>query len=297
MSIFDINLNLLKSFWAVYKTGGVNRGAKMLDIAPPVVTYNIKQLEKQLGKKLFYTDRKGTQHTGDASELFPLVEDAFGSLLKYNQQLNAANKGTVKIGLTTMHASFFLVKFTQEFRKKYPDIRLEFVHQPQHDYLPMLENNEIDVAIFQFTRKPDENITFFDLMTEKMTFWTTRKFAEAHGFNDEITLEQLHSFPLVLFRLAALGPTFNQLEDSYGKFQKIVDAPSTHTAYAMVMDGQGIGFFFEKYLDAQNTDEILRLKIKDMPPPPVRVYECAHYKKPSAIVSLLIKELKEFYSL
>lgn len=296
-NLLNINFNLLKPFWAVYKTGGINKAAKLLDMAPPAVTYNIKQLEKQLGKKLFIAHKKGVDPTGDASTMFPLIESIFENLQKCNEQLYAINSGTIKVGLTTMHASFFFVKFTQEFRAKYPDIKLEFCHHPQHDYLEMLEKNEIDVAIHLLLREPTNQMHNFKLQQSPMTFFVTKKYAAEHGIGNEITLEQLTKLPLILFSLMKTRIVLTNLEGLYKTQFKVVEAPTTHAAFDMAMSGHGVGYFFDEYLDAQNNDQIMKLKIKDAPPPPVRAYDCAYMKKPSALVTLFVRELKQFFSL
>ena len=294
MDILKINLNLLKSFLAVYKTGGIIKGAELLGMAPPAVSYNIKQLENQLEKKLFITHKKGTTPTDEAKALFPFIESAFDSLLKCNEYLNAVNKGTIRIGLSTSLATFFLVKFLQSFKKRYPNIKLEFHHHPEHDYLTMLENNHVDVAIMQFVRRPKAHINIFKLMSLSMSFFTTKQFAATHNIKNKITLEHLEHIPLVMVTKARL---LANLEQTYGQKINVIEAPSTFTAYEMVMDGYGIGLHFDEYLDAQKTDQIVKLKMKGKQPPPTLI-ECAHNKKSSvivsAIVTLFIKELKEF---
>ena len=297
MDILSINLNLLKSFWAVYKTGGINKGARSLGVATPAVAYNIKQLENQLGQKLFHTHKKGVDPTGDASALFSLVDSAFESLLKYDELLNATNTGTIRIGLQTLHASFFIVKFTQVFRAKYPDIKLEFFHHPQHDYLEMLENNEIDVAIYTPLKNHTAQMRSFELYRHPMVFFTTKKILTEHNIKNEITLERLTKLPLIIFSLMKTKSVLTILENFYKTKFKTVETPSTHAAFDIAMNGHGICYFFEEYLDTQSNDKIVKLRIKDAPQPPKRVYNCAHNKKSTVIVSLFIKELKEFYSI
>ncbi|MCL2587296.1 MAG: LysR family transcriptional regulator, partial [Firmicutes bacterium] len=282
---------------AVYKTGGINRAAKLLEMAPPTLSHNIKQLEKQIGRKLFIASKKGSDPTGEATALFPMVESAFESLLKFDEQLNATNKGTIRIGLTTMHASFLLAGFIREFRVKYPDVRLEYHHHPAHDYLAMLEKNEIDVAIHLGLREPTGQMHNFELPSHPMVFFTTRKFVAQHGIGAEITLEKLTELPLVVFGLMKTRSVLTKLEGFYDSKFTVVEALTTHSAFDMAMHGQGIGYFFEEYLDAQSNDQIIKLKLKDVPSPPNRVYSCAYNKKPSSLVSRFIKELRDFYGL
>lgn len=153
-----------------------------------------------------------------------------------------------------------------------------------------------DIAIMQFLRKPNEQAHIFPLSSHKMTFFTSKQFANTHNFENEITLEQLQSLPFIMFSLKEKSMQI-KLENTFGQKLKPIEAPSSHSAYAMVMDEQGIGYFHEEYIDSQKSDQIVKLKIKDMPDPPPNIYECAYNKKPPALVALFIKELKEFYAL
>jgi len=293
MDILNVNLNLLKSFWAIYKTGGVIKAAKMLDLAPPAVSYNIKQLEKQLGKKLFITHRKGSDPTEDAKALFPYIENVFDNLQKVNEQLKYSNNGTIRIGLSNFIANFFLKSFLCGFQQKYPNIKLEFHYHPKHDYITELENNRVDIAIMQFPKRPSTEIKTFELANLKTTFFTSKKFAANHNIKDKITFEQFLDLPFIMFSKS--GMTISKLETAFGEKLEYRRVPSTIIACDMVIDGQGVGFFSEQYLDAQNTDQIMKFKIKDKPVPPPIIVECAYNKKTSAIVALLVSELKSYY--
>ena len=291
----NVNLNLLKSFWAVYKTGGINKAANLLEITPPTLSHNIKQLERQIGKKLFITHKKGATPTDDATALFPLIESAFDNLLKCNEQLNAQQSGKIVIGTSTIQASFFLAKFLSNFQSKYPHIKLEIVHHPKHDYLGELDNNRIDVAIMTFPERADEQHAIFELRKLDMTFFATAQFAGAHNLQSELTFAQFVSLPFIM--IADPKHYQAELENLFGQKLKTIEAAGAHQAYYRAMDSQGVSLMFEEFLDAQKSERIVKLKIKDMPPPPPVIIKCAHHKKPSALVALFVKELKAWYHL
>jgi len=264
-------------------------------MAPSTVTYNIKQLENQLGVRLFNTHSKGADPTDDAKALFPLIEAAFKKLSKCNDLLNTKYKGTLKIGTVAFIADFLMAKFYNEFRKKYPKIELKFDDNPKRDYLTQLEENKVDVAIMQFLRRPGAKIKIFKLASRSMSFFTTKKFAMKHNVRREMTVAQFMELPFVCH--ARTGTVLAKLEKYFGQKLNATVVPSGLTAYGMVMDGQGVGIFFDEYLDAQATDQIVRFKIKRKPSPPPVIHECAYHKKPSALVTLFVKELKRFYAL
>jgi DNA-binding transcriptional LysR family regulator len=294
--IKNVNLNLLKSFWAVFKTGGIIKGAKLLDVAPPTLSANIKQLEKQLGKTLFVTHKKGADPTGDATALFPFVESAFENLLKFSEELERPSTGTIRVGTTTIYASFYLVEFVREFKSKYPNIAIEYHHHPKHDYLTLLEGNEIDVAITPlWWGEASNQMNVFEFKRHRMSLFCSRQFAVANCIENELTVEQLGSLPFVLFS-GKVKPFLDKLENAFGRKLHVVETHTSHAAFDMVMNGVGVGYFFDDYRGAQNNNEIVKLKLTNAELPD-HVYDCVHARKPTGLVGLFVSELRKYFEL
>ncbi|MCL2228775.1 MAG: LysR family transcriptional regulator [Firmicutes bacterium] len=292
MDILNINLNLLKSFWAVYKTGGITSASKVLDLAPPAVTYNVKQLEKQLGCKLFVTHKKGADPTDKAREIFPLVDGAFENLFKFGEKLSA-EKEIIRIGTPAFMTEFDLIDFHREFLNRHKNIKLEFHHHPRHDYLTMLENGAVDVAIMQFLRESAPHTTVFELFQSKMTFFTSKDFADKNNLGSEITFARFLELPFICHSQSR--SILYKLEAAFNHKLGAIEAPSVQAAYDMVANGQGVGIFFLDYLDKEKDERVLRLKITDKPEPPNVVYSCAYQKDSPQGVLTYIREIKNFF--
>jgi len=296
MDFLNINLNLLKSFLAVYKTGGIIKAAKLLEQTPPTISYNIKQLEKQLDKKLFITHKKGADPTPDAKAIFPLVETAFENLVRCNEKLNLNPKGSLRVGTHDIVFEHFMIDFFCKFQKDFPDILPEFHYNTKNDFFAELDENRIDVAVMWLYKRPPSHIKTFEVVSYTSTFYANRKFAETHGIAGEITFAQFTALPFIMFSKS--NATLARLETALGEKLEVAQiTPSEIMTYNMVMNGQGVGLSFDKVLDARKNNRIIKLKIKDRPSPPPVVIECACNRKTSALVTLFVKELKRFYSL
>ena len=70
--------NKLKTLLAVVQYGGYSRAAAALNLTQPAVSYHIKQLEEELGIRIFHRSNRGIALTVDGRELLaqvaPLVE-------------------------------------------------------------------------------------------------------------------------------------------------------------------------------------------------------------------------------
>jgi DNA-binding transcriptional LysR family regulator len=268
MDILNINLNLLKSFWAVYRTGGITSGAKMLDLAPPSVSYNIKELERQIGCALFVAHNKGVRPTKEADVLFPHVDSAVASFLRGSEELKLQTNtegGVVRIGLPTIAVNYILRDFLSDFSVKHPKIKLEFHHNAKSDYLTELESQNVDVAVMYFNHVPkDKNIKIVKVKEFRTTFYASRDFVARHGLGGTITVGQLKSLPFVMYTKSNNGVV--NLEKSLGCSINSLNCTMVSSiviALDRVMKGGGIGWAFGEFLDANDKGDIVKLSLVD----------------------------------
>jgi len=121
-----INLNLYRIFLEVYETKSITSAARNLRLTQPTITYNIKELEKQLELRLFNTSPKGVEPTTIANEIFPLIQNAFTSLSKAENIVQKfSNQGKPHLEVSTHSVSQITASLIAAFNKQYPDIKLD----------------------------------------------------------------------------------------------------------------------------------------------------------------------------
>lgn len=76
------NLNLYRSFIAVYENGSISTAAKVLGLKQPTVTHNIKELEKTLGVILFIPHARGVTPTIAATKLYKYAKAGIDAFMK-----------------------------------------------------------------------------------------------------------------------------------------------------------------------------------------------------------------------
>ncbi|MER5866514.1 LysR family transcriptional regulator [Kitasatospora sp. NPDC002040] len=75
-----VDLNLLRTFLAVYRAGSFTAAAPQLGLSQPTVTSQIRSLERQLGQGLFERQPRGVVPSGPAHDLAARVGVALDSL-------------------------------------------------------------------------------------------------------------------------------------------------------------------------------------------------------------------------
>ena len=109
--------------------------AKKLYISQPALSKVVKNLEQELGVKLFYFSGRKTKLTDDGSRLFEkskkLVED-FNEILSMGGSDGAMEAGHVVMGIPPILGSCFLVDAVMAFQKLYPNIDISLVEKGAH---------------------------------------------------------------------------------------------------------------------------------------------------------------------
>lgn len=108
--------------------GSIRSAARKLEMAPPSVSYALKQLESHLGLPLFTRSTRRVELTEAGRLLQQRTASAVTNLeyaLESIKDLADAPSGVVRITLPRFVFQFFLQPIYGEFCQRYPDIQLE----------------------------------------------------------------------------------------------------------------------------------------------------------------------------
>lgn len=76
-----VNLNLYKYFIAVMEERSITKAASKMGVSQPTVTYNIKELEKDLNEQLFIVGRHGICPVRRAVVLYQSIKPVYVLLI------------------------------------------------------------------------------------------------------------------------------------------------------------------------------------------------------------------------
>ncbi|MGL1143859.1 LysR family transcriptional regulator [Vibrio parahaemolyticus] len=118
----------LTIFQTIASEGSIRSAARKLEMAPPSVSYALKQLEGHLGLPLFTRSTRRVELTEAGRLLLQRTTSAITNLdyaLESIKDLGDAPSGKVRITLPRFVFQFFLQPIYAEFCHRYPDIQLE----------------------------------------------------------------------------------------------------------------------------------------------------------------------------
>lgn len=131
-------------FEAIARLGSFSAAADELGLTKGAVSYQIKQLEGELGFPVFQRLARGIQLTTQGADLLATARSALETIERKIDHLRKAEDRILTIGVTTYFASRWLSPRLMEFMRMHPGVRLRI--QPMIDLLN-LEAEGIDLAI------------------------------------------------------------------------------------------------------------------------------------------------------
>jgi DNA-binding transcriptional LysR family regulator len=123
-------LSLLPAFRMVATIGGFTAASGPLGMTPSAVSQKIRQLEVQLGTKLFERTSRSVRLTEAGQMLLDDTEKPFGDLEDALDRVRTAGKtpaGDLRINLSHLAAQVCILPQLAGFVRRYPDIALELI--------------------------------------------------------------------------------------------------------------------------------------------------------------------------
>ena len=172
------DLNLLRVFYYVAKSGQISKAAEILNVSQPAISQHIKTLEDQAGFKLFSRSKKGVKLTNEAKEIFSYCKSIFAQVESINhtlQNITSLDTGTLRIGASDTICKYYLIDKLKAFEQLYPNIRYRVTNCTTTESLNLLKNNDVDIA---FVHSPvvNKHFTFQHCLTLEDFFVCSQDF-------------------------------------------------------------------------------------------------------------------------
>lgn len=267
----NIDFELYRIFYVVANNKNITKASQELNISQPAISKSIKNLEEQLGGKLFIRTKRGVILTEEGKEFYNYIKQAIEYINnaenKFTDLINLET-GCIKIGISTTLTKEFLLPYLEEFHKLYPKIDIEIMTYLTSDLFPRLKNGLIDLIILNLNDKNYGNdIEIIKCREIHDCFIVGNKYKELA--NKNLSLNDLNNYPLIL---QAKGSNTREFLDKFSNENNVILKPNIELAsYTLVVEftkiGLGIGYATKEYIkDKIKNKELYELKIKEKIP-------------------------------
>jgi LysR family carnitine catabolism transcriptional activator len=160
----DFTSRQLRGFHLVAQHGSFSRAAEALFITPSGLSLLIRELENQLGFRLFDRTTRRVQLTPLGSELLEVTRRNVQELDAAVARLGQTAKGvtrSISVGVTPLVAANVLPQAIREFRGQRPDLRIQLYDGDLKAILRRVEAGKLEIGLGIFKRVPDIKRTPF----------------------------------------------------------------------------------------------------------------------------------------
>jgi LysR family nitrogen assimilation transcriptional regulator len=192
-----VDLKQLEYFVAVVDLGGFSRAARLLGIAQPAISRQVRSLEVELRQNLLVRNGRGASPT-DAGQR--LLAHARGILQQVERaraevdEIKGAPVGHVVVGLPPTLARLMTAPVVREFRRRFPRASLSIVEGLSSYMHEWLQVGRIDIGLL-YNPTPTPAIESRALLEEALCLVGPRKKGAAPKV---LPLRDLARYPLII---------------------------------------------------------------------------------------------------
>lgn len=261
-----MDIRSLGIFIEVAELGSFTKAGEKLGYSQPTISFQIKQLEKEMGVSLF--DR-----IGHAVSLTDAGRDA----LRYAQSICHLSQemlldtsgyrepsGVLRLGMPDSLCEPLIVGHFSEFRRRYPKVSLVVTAADTGRLLEFLDHNEADLILTMDDHLYNPSYVIVDEEAIDVHFVVAAENVLA-GKKD-LTIEELLEQP---FLLTEKGMSYRRLLDerlarSSMEIQPVLETGRADLICSLVQENAGVGFLPD-YVTEQGVQDgkLVRLEIPD----------------------------------
>lgn len=247
-----MNLQFVKYFVSLAEEQNFTKAAQKNFVVQSTFSSGIKKLEQELGKVLFYRDKRNVNLTQEGKLLLPKAK---ALLTVWNTIANAEKEETksLKIGvLNSIHHADTIVPTLQNFQELYSSHHFELKEGGQDDLIQQLRERALDIA---FIQDQDLSTSLFNkrfVYRERLEVMLSTKHVLAA--KSQIKLAELHDLPFIAHDNCILNKEVNQaFEEQHITVRKVFNAQHSDMLASLVAADLGFALLAKSNKHTPNT--------------------------------------------
>lgn len=256
----NINYEAYKIFYTVAKNNSISAAADILCISQPAVSWQIKNLEEQLGMTLFIRTKKGVSLTDEGKIFFSYIEkgvEAFTNGENTLTNLKNLDYGNIRIGASATVAKHVIMPYLEIFHKKYPNIDINIENNLTEHLLTDLRNGNLDMLVLNMPMKDYKDLSITPIMDVQDIFVANQDIYKK--IDGKINLEELNNYPLLFQKKPS---NTREYLDKYLLDNEVKLTPKMEiVSYNLIMDflkiGFGIGYATKEFIQSDLDNKTL----------------------------------------
>lgn len=259
-----MELRVLKYFIAIAKEENMSRAAEILHVTQPTLSKQIKDLEEELGKKLFVRSNYSMHLTAQGQILYKRAKDIVGLADETVAELKSMTEptgGNVNIGAAETDSIKYLARIIKQLQEENAGITVNIYSGDSEMVESKLDRGQLDFGVV--VRKSDENkYSFLRLpYTDKFGLITRRDNPLAQ--KKQITIEDLlqANEPLIASRQSLKNDFVKWCGDKTEKLNIVATGDIPFNLSLLAKEGVGSLLCFDKIINTGKESELVYIPL------------------------------------
>jgi DNA-binding transcriptional LysR family regulator len=144
-----VNFKQFEALYWIARLGSFHAAARHLNTSQPAISARMRQMEHQLGVKLFDRSEHKARPTAKGQELLHYAAQLMAIASEISQRVGTreALAGRVRLGVTSVPALTWLPSLLERMARTYPGIVIEFTVDSSEVLHDQVENGQLDVVV------------------------------------------------------------------------------------------------------------------------------------------------------
>jgi DNA-binding transcriptional LysR family regulator len=254
-----MNPNHLRTFLAVRRHLNYTRAAEEVFLTQPAVSRQVRQLEEELGVRLFEQIGKSLHLTDAGKTLAVEAEKLLGAMERTAEAVRShrsAERGSVRIGASTTPGFYLLPDILGQFHRRFPKVAIHYTVENSLQIEQMLVRNELDLG-FVGAHLSSKELEIKPLVEDEIVCFTSpsHRLAKKRHISPSLLEEEMW---IIREKGSATRLLFEDwLSSRRGAIRKAIELTCPETCKALVRAGIGISFMSVHGLRSEIRDKYL----------------------------------------
>lgn len=288
-----MEIRVLRYFLRIAREGSMTRAAKALYVSQPTLSKQMKELESELGKKLFKRHRTTLSLTDEGILLRKRAEDILDIVDKTTNEfknLDNITGGDVEIGCAESFHISYLAQVIKEFKKQYPGFRFHLKSGDTNHVIEGLNRGFLDFAII--AEPPDLSKYNYMAIPEADVWGVLMQSNSPLAAKEKIKIDDLIGLPVFCSKQALKIDLPRWCGEEADKLNIIGTYTLFYNGSIFVKEGLGYMLVFDKLANTDVDDQLCFRPLE--PTLETQMYIVwKKYQVFTPIADLLLKEFKK----
>ena len=239
-----MNPHHLRTFLAVRRHRNYTRAGEEVFLTQPAVSRQVRQLEEELGVRLFEQIGKSLHLTDAGKTLAVEAEKLLGAMERTAEAVRShrsAERGSVRIGASTTPGFYLLPDLLGRFHRRFPKVALHYTVENSLRIEQMLVRNELDLG-FVGARLSSGELELKPLVEDEIVCFAapSHRLAKARRIDPSLFEEEMW---VIREKGSATRRIFeDSLSSRKGTIRNAIELACPEACKALVRAGIGISF-------------------------------------------------------